>query len=73
MRRKKLPTNRFGYRVGNITAKISKVLDDTPRTVNEVYVRAGCPGVRSRLEEMVKKGLVKKARIDGRVCAVLVA
>lgn len=53
--------------VGSLSAKVSEALDEMPRTVNEVYVRAGCCGVRGRHEGMVKKGLVKKARIAGRV------
>lgn len=61
------PTNRFGYRIGTAAAKISEALVETPRTVNEVYTRSKTPGVRGVLEGLVKKGLAKKARIDGRV------
>jgi hypothetical protein len=59
--------NRYGHLVGSAAAKISEALDETPRTVNEVYVLARQSGVRPVLESMVKKGLAKKALIDGRV------
>ncbi|HET6878799.1 MAG TPA: hypothetical protein VFI31_01440, partial [Pirellulales bacterium] len=60
---KKQPT---GY-LGAASQKIIAVLDATPRTVNEVNALADRCGTRPLLDSLVKKGLAKKARIDGRV------
>jgi hypothetical protein len=69
MQRKKIPTNRFGHRIGTVAAKISEALDETPRTPLEIARRAGRPGggARGFLDSMVTKGQAKKGLIDGRV------